>query len=287
MPSKRSTGSSDEYVEFMAWFDRDQGEGGGATGATGATGRTGPTGPTGATGATGVGATGPTGAQGITGSSGGPVGPTGPTGATGATGNTGATGPTGATGVGATGPTGAIGPSGGPIGPTGPTGASGGPIGPTGPTGTVGNLGQVAEYVQTTQSPNDSVAIGKAVSYLVDHPAGVINTIGITTNTGPAGQGTAFNLPIGTYLVDWENSNTAACSLAIYQGNSNTVLAAIPETIAGSSTATTWIHGSAYIASTGGNTWVMVSPVVTGLAIPTAGTATGEYIARIRFLRLS
>ena len=284
MSSKRSTGSSDEYVEFMAWFDRDRGEGGGATGATG---RTGPTGPTGATGATGVGATGPTGAQGITGSSGGPVGPTGPTGATGATGNTGATGPTGATGVGATGPTGAIGPSGGPIGPTGPTGASGGPIGPTGPTGSVGNLGQVAEYVQLTQGTNSSVAPGKAVSYLVDHPAGVINTIGITTNTGPAGQGTAFNLPIGTYLVDWENSSDGPWSLALYQGVSNTVLAVNNDTIAGSSTATTWIHGSAYVASTGGNTWVMVSPVTGTQAIPTAGTAAGEFIARIRFLQLS
>lgn len=150
-----------------------------------------------------------------------------------------------------------------------------------------GNLGQVAEYVQLTQGTNNSIAPGSAVDYLVDHPAGVVDTIGIATAAGPGAQGTAFNLPVGTYLVDWENSNDAAWSLAIYQGVSNTVLAVDTNTIAGASTATSWIHGRAYVASTPGNTWIMVSPVTGTHAIPTAGTAAGDFVARITFLRLS
>ena len=51
-----------------------------------------------------------------------------------------------------------------------------------------------------------------AISYLVDNPTGVYNTIGITTATGPSAQGTAFQLPLGTYIVDYENSATGASS---------------------------------------------------------------------------
>ena len=155
------------------------------------------------------------------------------------------------------------------------------------PPGSPTLLGQVAEWVQQTQGSNVSVAPGSAVSYTLDQPAGVVNTIGITTAAGPGAQGTAFHLPHGAYWVDWENSNDAAWSLAIYQGGSNTVLAVNDQTIAGSSTATTWIHGRAYIVSSPGNDWIMVSPVTGTHAIPTAGTAAGEFIARITFQRLT
>lgn len=155
------------------------------------------------------------------------------------------------------------------------------------PPGLPANLGKVAEFVQHTQGENVSIALGNAVQYTLDLPAGLVNTIGIATATGPAGQGTSFNLPPGTYLVDWENSNGSAWSLAIYQGASATALAINDNTIAGSSTATTWIHGRAYIVSTLADPWIMVSPVVGTAAIPTAGTAAGEFIARITFLQLS
>jgi hypothetical protein len=148
-------------------------------------------------------------------------------------------------------------------------------------------LGQVAVFVQQTQGTNNSVAPGTAVSYLADLPAGVVNTIGITTTGGPGAVGTAFNLPPGTYLVDFENSADAAWSLAIYQGASNTVLAVDDNTIAGASTATTWIHGRAFVTSTPAAPWIMVSPVTGTAAIPTAGTAAGKFTARISFLRLT
>ena len=149
-----------------------------------------------------------------------------------------------------------------------------------------GNLGKVAEFVQHAQLENVSVAPGSAVQYNGDQGP-VVDTIGIGLAAGPGGQGTAFQLPPGTYLVDWENSNGSAWSLAIYKGATPTAMAIDTNTIAGASTATTWIHGRAYVVSTLATPWVMVSPVVGTAAIPTAGTAAGQYIARITFLRLS
>ena len=146
--------------------------------------------------------------------------------------------------------------------------------------------GAYAEFVQHIQGSNASIAPGSAVSYTGDQAA-VYDTIGITTAAGPAGQGTAFQLPAGVYFVDWENSADAAWSLAIYQGISNTVLAIDTNTIAGASTATTWIHGRSIITSAPGDDWIIVSPVVGTAGIRTARTAAGEFIARITFFKLA
>lgn len=244
----------------------------GATGAQGATGSSGgPIGPTGATGAVGASGTGPTGATGATGS--------GATGPTGATGSTGATGNTGATGVGVTGPTGSTGAT----GVTGPTG-----VGATGATG-AGGAGTLAyaEYVQHSQVSNASIAVGSAIEYLTENPAGVYNTAGITTLTGPGAQGTAFLLPLGTYMIDFENSAVSASSQAIYQGATNLILAINTETIAGSTTGTTWVHGRAVIQSTVGNQWIIISPTTSTLVIPTAGDAAGQFIARLTIIKIA
>lgn len=152
--------------------------------------------------------------------------------------------------------------------------------------GGVVNLGKVAEFVQKSQGSNVSIAPGSAVSYLADQAA-VVDTIGVGTSTGPGGQGTAFSLPTGTYLIDFENSNGSAWSLAVYKGGSPTAVTIDTNTIAGASTATSWIHGRAYFVSAPGANWFIISPVVGTAAIPTAGTASGEYIARLTILRLS
>jgi hypothetical protein len=88
-------------------------------------------------------------------------------------------------------------------------------------------------------------------------------------------------------MVDFENSNTGDASLAIYQGSSNILLTIDNNTIAGSSTGTTWIHGRAIVWSRSSMDWIMISPVVGTLAIPPAGSAAGFYIARITFIKLS
>jgi len=153
-------------------------------------------------------------------------------------------------------------------------GSGSGPVVPT----------RIAEFVQKSQGTNVSIAPGSAVSYTADQGP-VVDTIGIVTAPGPGGQGTAFRLPAGTYLVDWENSNDAAWSLAIYKGPSVGGLAIDTNTIVGSTTATTWIHGRAVFVATDANPWMMISPVTGTHAIPTAGTAAGEFIARINFAR--
>ena len=199
----------------------------------------------------------------------------------------GAQGAQGAQGVGAQGAQGvqgAQGPGVGAQGVPGPAGAQG----VAGAQGTAGGVAGYAEYVQLTQAPNNSVAPGTAVSYLVDHPLGVYNTIGITTTTGPGAIGTAFMLPVGVYMIDWENSNDASWSLAIYQGVSNTVLSINNDTIAGATTAGSWIHGRSIITSSNLNQFIMISPVVGTHSIgdPTTGSAP-QTIARITFLKLS
>ena len=170
----------------------------------------------------------------------------------------------------------------GPQGIQGEVGPSGlvGPAGPIGP----GSAGY-AEFVQLTQSPNDSIAPGAGVTYTVDNPTGVFNTLGITLDTVPGGQGTAFLLPAGrAYIIDFENSNDQPWALAIYKSTALATIAAGIDnnTIAGSTTATTWIHGRAIVVATV-PTYIMISPVTNTHAIPTAGNAP-VYIARITFL---
>lgn len=88
-------------------------------------------------------------------------------------------------------------------------------------------------------------------------------------------------------MVDYENSGDSSWSLAIYQGISNTSLTIRTETISGSATASTWIHGRAIIKSETDSQWIMISPVVGTVAIPTAGTAADFYIARLTILRIA
>lgn len=204
----------------------------------------------------------------------GPAGDRGPRGFAGATGDTGATGPTGATGA-----TGPAGPAGGPTGPTGATGATGA-AGPTGSSGVVG----VAEFVRTTQTPNNSRAPG--VAFLIDTQ--VINTV--PTDIIPSlnsDNGSEFTLSPGVYIIDYEMSLASAGSVAIYTGAApNTPLAIDNNTIAGSTTATTWIHGRAIEEVTTSLTF-SISSVVGTADVTTAGTAAGFFMIRLTIVKVS
>ncbi len=233
-----------------------------------------PTGPTGS-----AGATGPTGIAGPTGSNSGFTGPTGSSGTAGVTGPTGSnSGFTGATGV--TGPTGATGATG--VGPTGATGA--GPTGATGPTGQAGTGGfsvLASEYIQTIQSPNNSVPPGTAFSFNTDVFATNTNVV---KSAGAGGH--VFTLAAGIYIFDYEMSLGSAGSVAIYKGPNAGALAIDNNTIAGSSTATTWIHGRAVEQATAGQVFAISSVVGTAAVVP-AGTAAGFFMIRLTILQIA
>ena len=215
----------------------------------------------------------------------GPTGPTGTQGPRGPTGTQGTQGPTGPTGLlGPQGPTGLLGPTGptgtqGLQGPTGIQGATGlfGPTGPTGPQSIIG----YAEYVRTIQSPNDSVPPGTA--FTIDTE--VYNSIPSVIVSSVGAGGTVFTLAAGTYIIDYETSLTAAGSLAIYSGPTSGSLAIDSNTISGSTTGTTWIHGRAIEVV---NTLLVfaISSVVGTAAVTTSGTAS-SFMIRLTILKIA
>jgi hypothetical protein len=184
----------------------------------------------------------------------------------------GATGATGSGGAGATGATG--------VGITGATGAGG--AGSTGATGLTGITGY-AEFLQTVQAPNDSVPPGQAFSFNTT----VFNTLGITLSPGPGAIGTAFTFSTaGVYVFDYEMSLASAGSVALFIGPAVGSLNIDTNTVAGSSTATTRIHGRAIENLPSGEV-VIVSSVVGTAAVVTAGTDAGNFMIRLTILKIA
>jgi len=217
----------------------------------------------------------------------------GATGATGPRGATGAMSPIGYTGVmGPTGPrgaTGAMDPIGytGVMGPTGHRGVTGatGAMGPIGYTGAIGPYGTVgyAEYIHTIQAPNNSIPPGTA--FTIDTE--IFNNVPGYISASPGAGGTVFTLQEGAYFINYETSLESAGSIAIYTGPNASSLAIDTNTISGSSTATTWIHGTAieYVAPTG-SLALAISSVVGTASVATSGTAS-TYIIRILFIKIA
>ena len=170
--------------------------------------------------------------------------------------------------VGPAGVVGAIGPQGiqGVIGP-------GGLVGPAGPIGTVG----IAEFIRIIQAPNDSVPPGQA--FTIDTE--VINTMPTSVIASAGAGGTVYTLAPGIYVLDYEMSLGSAGSVAIYRGATAGTLAVDTNTIAGSSTATTWIHGRAVVDTRAGAQVVAISSVVGTAAVVTAGNAAGFFMIRL------
>ena len=163
-----------------------------------------------------------------------------------------------------------------------------GAIGPAGTNGTCADANctssfpGVAEFVYTTQSPNNPVAPGVAFTISTQ----VYNDITTSVVASAAAGGTVFTLTAGLYLIDYETSLDQAASIALYKGASAGSLAIDTNTIAGSSTATTWIHGRAvqHVTST---LVIALSSVVGSPSVVTAGTATGEYVVRLTIMQLA
>lgn len=162
-----------------------------------------------------------------------------------------------------------------------------------GAQGTAGVAGvTAAEFVQfTPQAPNDSVApyTGGAPTAFQFNTSVFNDIIGLTSALIPGpGQGTAFTFAAaGRYVLDYEMSLGSAGSVAIYTGATAGTLAIDNNSVAGSTTATTWIHGRSVV--TVGVTPVVaaISPVVGTNAVVTAGTATGIYMVRLTIVKVA
>ena len=139
----------------------------------------------------------------------------------------------------------------------------------------------MAEFIRVIQAPNNSVAPGTA--FTIDTQ--VLNTIpGFVTASAGAG-GTVFTLLAGNYIFDYEMSTEAASSVALYKGTSSGSLIIDTDTISGSSTGTTWIHGRAALIVPS-MLVVAVSSVVGTAAVTIAGTAAGFYMIRVVIQKL-
>lgn len=183
----------------------------------------------------------------------------------------------------------------GPQGIQGPQGFQGtaGPQGSQGSQGTQGVQGSqgggilaFAEFVQHSASTNGTVPPGTAIEYLTDHPTGVFDTIGIATTTGPGAVGTEFLLPIGFYMVDYENGNTAAVSQAIYTSVTTQTEVIDIDTAAGAATGTTWIHGRGIIDASASPIFFFVSAATGVLSIPNSSAGNGDFLARLTIIKI-
>jgi hypothetical protein len=138
-----------------------------------------------------------------------------------------------------------------------------------------------AEFINTEQTPNNSVPPGTA--FTIDTE--VYNSIPSIIVAAVGAGGTAFTLGEGVYVIDYETSLEASGSLAVYSGPNSAALSVDVETVSGSSTGTTWIHGRTIkVVST--SLVVAVSSVVGTAAVATAGTSS-SYMIRITFLKIA
>jgi hypothetical protein len=216
---------------------------------------------------------------------------TGSTGGTGSTGSTGSpgltvTGSTGSPGLTVTGGTGAPGTPGssGSVGAPGGTGATGseGAPGSTGAAGAAAAGLGFAEFNRTIQSPNNSVPPGTA--FTIDTE--VINSIPLLIVASAGAGGTVFNLAAGTYVFDYEMSLGSASSVGIYVGPTSGSLVLDTNTVAGSATATAWIHGRALVVVPTALV-AAISSVVGTASVVTAGTDASSYMIRLTILKLA
>ena len=113
----------------------------------------------------------------------------------------------------------------------------------------------------------------------------VFNNIPTEIVASAGSGGTVFTLTAGTYVIDYEMSLGSAGSVGIYSGPNSGSLALDTNTVSGSSTATTWIHGRAIIVVVDSLTFG-ISSVVGTASVVTAGTDAGSFMIRLTILKV-
>ena len=140
-----------------------------------------------------------------------------------------------------------------------------------------------AQFVRTIQVPNNFVPPGQA--FTIDTQ--VFNSVPASIVASAGAGGTVFTLgATGTYMLDYEMSLSSASSIGVYTGPNAVALVLDTNSIAGSSTAATWIHGRTLVATGASPVVVAISPVVGVASVTTAGTASGNYMIRLTVLKI-
>jgi hypothetical protein len=140
----------------------------------------------------------------------------------------------------------------------------------------------VAEFIHTINSPNNSIPPG--TMFTIDTQ--VINTVPADIIAAAGAGGTVFTLSSGLYELNYEMSLGAAGSVAVYTGPTSGSMIIDPDSVAGSTTATTWIHGRHFV-HVATSLVVGISSVVGTAAVVTAGSDASSYMIRLTMLKLS
>jgi len=148
---------------------------------------------------------------------------------------------------------------------------------------TINAVGGYAEFIRTIQVPNNSVPPGTA--FTIDTQ--VVNNITSSIVAAAGAGGTVYTLGVGTYVIDYEMSLVAASSVGLYTGPNAGSLTLDVNTVAGSTTGTTWIHGRAFEVVAGAPLVIAVSSVVGTAAIATAGTDAGSFMIRLTIMKIA
>lgn len=139
-----------------------------------------------------------------------------------------------------------------------------------------------AEFIHNIQPPNINVSPGTA--FTIDTE--VFNSVPTAIVASLGAGGTVYTLSIGTYVLDYEMSLSAAGSIGLYTGSSVLNLNLDNNTIAGSTTGTTWIHGRAFVVVSTTPVVVAVSPVTINATVTTAGIGS-SYMIRLTILKMT
>lgn len=115
----------------------------------------------------------------------------------------------------------------------------------------------------------------------------IVNNIPSDVVAVPGAGGTTWSLSLGTYLFHYEMSLTSAGSVGLYVGPNSGSMALDGNSVAGSTTATTWISGQSAVVVSSTPTVVGLSSVVGTAAVTTAGSDASRFMIRMTIIKLS
>ena len=151
----------------------------------------------------------------------------------------------------------------------------------------------VAEFVNLTNTSNTEVT-GPTGGFVVDaftFDTTVVNLIPISVVPSVGANGTIFTLSPGYYILDYEMSlasinEGSSKSIAIAKGLTVGTMVVDNNTIAGSETTNTWIHGRAYVNVPNATTLIVCISPVSGTANVVSSERAGPYVTRLMILKI-